>query len=49
MWRHITMVYYHCLPNAKYTACALSDGKAYSIINWSTSAGAHFLTDKKAY
>lgn len=44
------MVYYQLyLPNAKYTAGAVSDGKAYSIINWSTSAGAHFLTDKKAY
>lgn len=44
------MVYYQCcLPNAKYTAGAVSDGKAHSIINWSTSAGAHFLTDKKPY
>lgn len=44
------MVYYQLyLPIAKYTASVLSDGKAYSIINWSTSAGAHFLTDKKFY
>lgn len=44
------MLYYQLyLPSAKYTAGALSDGKAYSIINWSTSAGARFLTDEKAY
>lgn len=44
------MVYYQSyLFNAKYTPNGLSDGKAYSIINWSTSAGAHFLADKKAY
>lgn len=43
------MVYYQlCLPSAKYTASGLSDGSAYSVINWSTTAGAHFHTDEKA-
>lgn len=46
----ITMVYYQLyLSIAKYTANVLSDAKACSVINCSTYAGAHFLTDKKAY